>query len=253
MCVDNIFIIFPVNFAIKQKEVLWDSGPEFPLLPARHSAFRLFLYWLATCFVCYSKCQSIIISRNHYDVITIVLKHARKRIILLLSLFCILLHPASVVEVNSDKSTHRTSYFIVVMLYSFCCACNRFIRWTANLMYSSVWDRFCPSVFLYLSSVVPAIWLLELDKVDRRLRAREEAKNITAFSIDDLRGLDKIMGVSAHSTEVVKILLTFRWCYWMIFAGSPATSRSSDRHGNVGHRHRTVSHVNPHHRTLDAT
>ncbi|GFG40059.1 hypothetical protein Cfor_01409, partial [Coptotermes formosanus] len=42
--------------------------------------------------------------------------------------------------------------------------------------------------------VVPAIWLLELDKVDRRLRAREEAKNITAFSIEDLRGLDKIMG-----------------------------------------------------------
>jgi hypothetical protein len=51
-------------------------------------------------------------------------------------------------------------------------------------------------VFLYLSSVVPAIWLLELDKVDRRLRAREEARNITAFSIEDLKGLDKIMGVS---------------------------------------------------------
>jgi hypothetical protein len=66
-------------------------------------------------------------------------------------------------------------------------------------LYCAISDRFCPSVFLYLSSVVPAIWLLELDKVDRRLRAREEAKNITAFSIDDLRGLDKIMGVSAHT------------------------------------------------------
>ena len=60
----------------------------------------------------------------------------------------------------------------------------------------AVCDRFCPSVFLYLSSVVPAIWLLELDKVDRRLRAREEARNITAFSIEDLKGLDRIMGVS---------------------------------------------------------
>lgn len=66
-------------------------------------------------------------------------------------------------------------------------------------LYCAICVRFCPSVFLYLSSVVPAIWLLELDKVDRRLRAREEAKNITAFSIDDLRGLDKIMGVSAHT------------------------------------------------------
>jgi hypothetical protein len=57
-------------------------------------------------------------------------------------------------------------------------------------------------VFLYLSSVVPAIWLLELDKVDRRLRAREEAKNITAFSIEDLRGLDKIMGVSTDTLSL---------------------------------------------------
>uniref|UniRef100_A0A6P4F1D1 Transmembrane protein 26 n=1 Tax=Drosophila rhopaloa TaxID=1041015 RepID=A0A6P4F1D1_DRORH len=30
------------------------------------------------------------------------------------------------------------------------------------------WRWFCPSVFLYLSSIVPAIWLLELDKVARR-------------------------------------------------------------------------------------
>ncbi|XP_069691931.1 transmembrane protein 26 [Periplaneta americana] len=65
---------------------------------------------------------------------------------------------------------------------------------TLTIKDSQEWKWFCPSVFLYLSSVVPAIWLLELDKVDRRLRAREEAKNITAFSIDDLRGLDKLMG-----------------------------------------------------------
>ncbi|KAH8381505.1 hypothetical protein KR093_006906 [Drosophila rubida] len=31
------------------------------------------------------------------------------------------------------------------------------------------WRWFCPSVFLYLSSIVPAIWLLELDKIERRL------------------------------------------------------------------------------------
>ncbi|XP_034659924.1 transmembrane protein 26 [Drosophila subobscura] len=32
------------------------------------------------------------------------------------------------------------------------------------------WRWFCPSVFLYLSSIVPAIWLLELDKIERRLQ-----------------------------------------------------------------------------------
>jgi hypothetical protein len=52
---------------------------------------------------------------------------------------------------------------------------------------------------------VPAIWLLELDKVDRRLRAREEAKNITAFSIEDLRGLGKIMGVSAQALKLLTL------------------------------------------------
>ncbi|XP_044731818.1 LOW QUALITY PROTEIN: transmembrane protein 26 [Chrysoperla carnea] len=54
-----------------------------------------------------------------------------------------------------------------------------------------VW--FCPSVFLYLSSVVPAIWLLELDKVDKRLQIREETLNLTATA--DLKELHKLLGV----------------------------------------------------------
>ena len=29
-------------------------------------------------------------------------------------------------------------------------------------------SRFCPSVFLYLASVCPSIWLIELDKLDTR-------------------------------------------------------------------------------------
>lgn len=32
--------------------------------------------------------------------------------------------------------------------------------------------RFCPSVFLYLASVCPAIWLIELDKLDTRLEKK---------------------------------------------------------------------------------
>lgn len=45
---------------------------------------------------------------------------------------------------------------------------------TLTLRRNLEWSWFCPSVFLYLASVVPAIWLLELDKVERRLRALEE-------------------------------------------------------------------------------
>ncbi|KAH8246821.1 hypothetical protein KR032_000845 [Drosophila birchii] len=44
------------------------------------------------------------------------------------------------------------------------------------------WRWFCPSVFLYLSSIVPAIWLLELDKVDRRLAARNTSLIIANVS-----------------------------------------------------------------------
>ena len=39
--------------------------------------------------------------------------------------------------------------------------------------------RFCPSVFFYLASVVPAIWIIEVDKFDRRL-ATMEGLNITS-------------------------------------------------------------------------
>lgn len=41
--------------------------------------------------------------------------------------------------------------------------------------------RFCPSVFLYLSSIVPAIWLLELDKVARRV-GNMTSTNSTVYS-----------------------------------------------------------------------
>ncbi|XP_034487233.1 transmembrane protein 26 [Drosophila innubila] len=45
------------------------------------------------------------------------------------------------------------------------------------------WRWFCPSVFLYLSSIVPAIWLLELDKIDRRLLSMN-ASLVTASGND---------------------------------------------------------------------
>ncbi|XP_037953074.1 transmembrane protein 26 [Teleopsis dalmanni] len=49
------------------------------------------------------------------------------------------------------------------------------------------WRWFCPSVFLYLGSIVPAIWLLELDKVERRL----SGKSNTGTNASDQSPLDK--------------------------------------------------------------
>ncbi|KYN10285.1 hypothetical protein ALC57_17582, partial [Trachymyrmex cornetzi] len=60
---------------------------------------------------------------------------------------------------------------------------------------------FCPSVFLYLSSVVPAIWLLELDKVNVRLKSRGTNINISEnidlsnLAADDLKHLEEALGV----------------------------------------------------------
>ena len=39
--------------------------------------------------------------------------------------------------------------------------------------FSSLLTRFCPSVFLYLASVCPSIWLIELDKLESRLEQKE--------------------------------------------------------------------------------
>jgi len=51
---------------------------------------------------------------------------------------------------------------------------------TLTIKETQEWKWFCPSVFLYLASVVPSIWLIELDKLDTRtankMMAREQAR-----------------------------------------------------------------------------
>ena len=42
-----------------------------------------------------------------------------------------------------------------------------------NVFFIIVQIRFCPSVFLYLASVCPSIWLIELDKLYTRLEKKE--------------------------------------------------------------------------------
>uniref|UniRef100_A0A1A9UFP5 Transmembrane protein 26 n=1 Tax=Glossina austeni TaxID=7395 RepID=A0A1A9UFP5_GLOAU len=52
------------------------------------------------------------------------------------------------------------------------------------------WRWFCPSVFLYLASIVPAIWLLELNKVQRRLEDKRNPNNATITAALDKRNSD---------------------------------------------------------------
>lgn len=61
--------------------------------------------------------------------------------------------------------------------------------------------RFCPSVFLYLSSVVPAIWLLELDKVERRHKIVEETFSLVGAA-GDLKELDKLLGMNIKLPDI---------------------------------------------------
>ncbi|XP_014614436.1 PREDICTED: transmembrane protein 26 isoform X1 [Polistes canadensis] len=79
---------------------------------------------------------------------------------------------------------------------------------TLTIKENQEWKWFCPSVFLYLSSVVPAIWLLELDKVDKRLRSRESNINISEnfdlsnLAAEDLKHLEKALGVNINLPDI---------------------------------------------------
>ncbi|XP_043603141.1 transmembrane protein 26 [Bombus pyrosoma] len=79
---------------------------------------------------------------------------------------------------------------------------------TLTIKENQEWKWFCPSVFLYLSSVVPAIWLLELDKVDRRMKTLETNVNIsenfdlTNLAAEDLKHLEKAFGVNINLPDI---------------------------------------------------
>ncbi|KAF7412407.1 hypothetical protein HZH66_001303 [Vespula vulgaris] len=79
---------------------------------------------------------------------------------------------------------------------------------TLTIKENQEWKWFCPSVFLYLSSVVPAIWLLELDKVDKRLKSRESNINISEnfdlsnLAAEDLKHLEKALGVNINLPDI---------------------------------------------------
>ncbi|XP_045525291.1 transmembrane protein 26 isoform X2 [Pieris brassicae] len=72
--------------------------------------------------------------------------------------------------------------------------------------------RFCPSVFIYLGLVVPAIWLLELHKVDLRLQKKA---NITYIETEiPIPGATKIptdMWVTLIEQFLMLTLIVGRW------------------------------------------
>ncbi|XP_032788806.1 uncharacterized protein LOC116926122 isoform X1 [Daphnia magna] len=70
---------------------------------------------------------------------------------------------------------------------------------TLTIKANQEWRWFCPSVFLYLSSVVPSIWLLEFDKLDRRLEERE-GPNISLSALNTTEELSEIGGVKIPLT-----------------------------------------------------
>ncbi|KAJ8917554.1 hypothetical protein NQ315_005603 [Exocentrus adspersus] len=79
---------------------------------------------------------------------------------------------------------------------------------TLTIKQNQEWKWFCPSVFLYLASIVPAIWLLELDKVDRRLKAKEEFDlNLTTGG--QLKDIHSLIGVEIKLPEIA--LSTETW------------------------------------------
>ncbi|KAK0176829.1 hypothetical protein PV328_000931 [Microctonus aethiopoides] len=79
---------------------------------------------------------------------------------------------------------------------------------TVTIKANQEWKWFCPSVFLYLGSVVPAIWLLELDKLERRMRVRDsninisETLDLTNLAADDLKHLEKVFGVNLKLPDI---------------------------------------------------
>ncbi|CAH1642752.1 unnamed protein product [Spodoptera littoralis] len=84
---------------------------------------------------------------------------------------------------------------------------------TLTIKENQEWKWFCPSVFIYLGLVVPAIWLLELHKVD--LRLQKKTINVTYVETDlPIPGATKIptdMWVTLIEQFLMLTLIVGRW------------------------------------------
>ncbi|KAL0858360.1 hypothetical protein ABMA27_012244 [Loxostege sticticalis] len=84
---------------------------------------------------------------------------------------------------------------------------------TLTIKENQEWKWFCPSVFIYLGLVVPAIWLLELHKVDIRLHNKNSLTNASYTDIP-IPGATKIptdMWVTLIEQFLMLTLIVGRW------------------------------------------
>ncbi|XP_045783326.1 transmembrane protein 26 [Maniola jurtina] len=83
---------------------------------------------------------------------------------------------------------------------------------TLTIKENQEWKWFCPSVFIYLALTVPAIWLLELHKVDKRLHSLQS--NITEIETQILIPGTKLateMWVTLIEQFLMLTLIVGRW------------------------------------------
>ena len=66
--------------------------------------------------------------------------------------------------------------------------------------------RFCPSVFFYLLSVVPAIWFLELNEMERRIEEQRLRRNktMTLYRMGNATAYDEFV----NTVPVLKVSIT---------------------------------------------
>ncbi|XP_048480260.1 transmembrane protein 26 [Plutella xylostella] len=86
---------------------------------------------------------------------------------------------------------------------------------TLTIKENQEWKWFCPSVFIYLGLTVPAIWLLELHKVDLRLqRKMNQTETINVETEIPIPGATKIptdMWVTLIEQFLMLTLIVGRW------------------------------------------
>ena len=83
-----------------------------------------------------------------------------------------------VVSIKNDPWFWYLSVTIIILIFEGV--------FTLAIKKTQEWKFFCPSIFLYLASVCPSIWLIELDKLDTRLEKKENMENLAPPSDDPL-------------------------------------------------------------------
>ncbi|XP_063544959.1 transmembrane protein 26 [Cydia strobilella] len=82
---------------------------------------------------------------------------------------------------------------------------------TLTIKDNQEWKWFCPSVFIYLGLVVPAIWLLELHKVDVRVNKTQTSSNDTTIGLGVAAKIPTDMWVTLIEQFLMLTLIVGRW------------------------------------------